>query len=182
MTVEIGIVSGILIIAFGLFVSEKFTVDKTSFFILLSLLIFGIVTPEQAVSGFSDNSVLTILCLMIIAIGLEKNGVVSWMATKIVPMASWPFWVFLPLLMLFVGLFSSFIATTAVVIIFIKLFNELDKQGKIDKSKVLLPVSFAGILGGSCTLMGTSTNLIVSGISQKVVLENFLSSNFLLRE
>ena len=167
MTLEIGIVSGILIIAFGLFVSEKFTVDKTSFFILISLLIFGIVTPEQAVSGFSDNSVLTILCLMIIAIGLEKNGVVSWMATKIVPMANWPFWVFLPLLMLFVGLFSSFIATTAVVIIFIKLFNELDKQGKIDKSKVLLPVSFAGILGGSCTLMGTSTNLIVSGISQK---------------
>jgi len=167
MTLEIGIVSGILLVAFGLFVSEKFTVDKTSFFILISLLLFGIVTPEQAVSGFSDNSVLTILCLMIIAIGLEKNGVVSWMATKIVPMVSWPFWVFLPLLMIFVGLFSSFIATTAVVIIFIKLFNELDKLGKIDKSRVLLPVSFAGILGGSCTLMGTSTNLIVSGISEK---------------
>lgn len=167
MTLEIGIVTGILLVAFGLFVSEKFTVDKTSFFILISVLIFGIVTPEQAVSGFSDNSVLTILCLMIIAIGLEKNGVVSWMATKIVPMVSWPFWIFLPLLMLFIGLFSSFIATTAVVIIFIKLFNELEKQGKIDKSKVLLPVSFAGILGGSCTLMGTSTNLIVSGISAK---------------
>jgi di/tricarboxylate transporter len=167
MTLEIGIVCGILIVAFGLFVSERFTVDKTSFFILLSLLLFGIVTPEQAVSGFSDNSVLTILCLMIIAIGLEKTGVVSWMATKIIPMVSWPFWVFLPLLMLFVGVFSSFIATTAVVIIFIKLFNELDKLGKIDKSRVLLPVSFAGILGGSCTLMGTSTNLIVSGISEK---------------
>ena len=167
MTLEIGIVIGILIVAFGLFVSEKFTVDKTSFFILISLLIFAIVTPEEAISGFSDPSVLTILCLMIIATGLEKNGVVSCMATKIIPMANWPFWVFLPLLMIFVGLFSSFIATTAVVIIFIKLFNELDKLGKIDKSRVLLPVSFAGILGGSCTLMGTSTNLIVSGISQK---------------
>jgi Na+/H+ antiporter NhaD/arsenite permease-like protein len=167
MTLEIGIVTGILIVAFGLFVSEKFTVDKTSFFILSSLLICGLVTPEEAVSGFSDNAVLTILCLMIIAIGLEKNGVVSWMATKIIPMSNWPFWIFLPLLMVFVGVFSSFIATTAVVIIFIKLFNELDKLGKIDKSRVLLPVSFAGILGGSCTLMGTSTNLIVSGISQK---------------
>ena len=162
MTLEIGIVTGILIVAFGLFVSEKFTVDKTSFFILSSLLICGLVTPEEAVSGFSDNAVLTILCLMIIAIGLEKNGVVSWMATKIIPMSNWPFWIFLPLLMVFVGVFSSFIATTAVVIIFIKLFNELDKLGKIDKSS-----SFAGILGGSCTLMGTSTNLIVSGISQK---------------
>lgn len=180
MNLEIGIVSGILLVAFGLFVSEKFTVDKTSFFILSSLLIFGIVTPEQAVSGFSDNSVLTILCLMIIAICLEKNGVVSWMATKIVPMANWPFWIFLPLLMIFVGLFSSFIATTAVVIIFIKLFNELEKQGKIDKSKVLLPVSFAGILGGSCTLMGTSTNLIVSGISEKSGVGKFAFFEFSL--
>ncbi|RYM35855.1 SLC13 family permease [Brumimicrobium glaciale] len=167
MTFAIGVVIGILILAFILFASEKFTVDKTAFFILVSLLIFGIVTPEEAVSGFSDNAVLTILCLMIIAIGLEKNGVVSLMAQKIIPITKYPLWFFLPLLMITVGFLSSFVATTAVVIIFIKLVNELDKQGKIDRSRVLLPISFAGILGGSCTLMGTSTNLIVSDISRK---------------
>lgn len=167
MTLAISIVIVILIIAFALFVSEKFTVDKTAFFILISLLIAGIVTPEEAVSGFSDNAVLTILCLMIIAIGLEKNGVVSWMAQKIIPIMKLPIWFFLPLLMITVGIFSSFIATTAVVIIFIKLVNELDKLGKVDRVRVLLPISFAGILGGSCTLMGTSTNLIVSDISRK---------------
>ncbi|KVV13512.1 SLC13 family permease [Flavobacterium sp. TAB 87] len=167
MTTAIAIVIGILVVAFALFVSEKFTVDKTAFFILISLLICGLVTPEEAVSGFSDNAVLTILCLMIIAIGLEKNGVVSWMAQKIVPIMKLPIWFFLPLLMITVGIFSSFIATTAVVIIFIKLVNELDKLGKVDRARVLLPISFAGILGGSCTLMGTSTNLIVSDISRK---------------
>ncbi|MFZ1705047.1 MAG: SLC13 family permease, partial [Saprospiraceae bacterium] len=167
MTLTIAIVLGILSIAFVLFLSEKFTVDKTAFFILTSLLVFGIVTPEEAVSGFSNNAVLTILCLMIIAISLENNGVVSWMVQKIIPMINLPFWFFLPLVMLVVGFFSSFIATTAVVIIFIKLINELDKLGKIDRAKVLLPISFAGILGGSCTLMGTSTNLIVSDISRK---------------
>lgn len=99
MTFEIGIVLAILVIAFILFVSEKFTVDKTAFFILISLLVFGIVTPEESVSGFSDNSVLTILCLMIIAIGLETNGVVALMAQKIVPIMNWPFWIFLPLLL-----------------------------------------------------------------------------------
>ncbi|WP_445456209.1 SLC13 family permease [Flavobacterium sp. HNIBRBA15423] len=180
MTLEIGIVIVILIIAFILFVSEKFTVDKTAFFILISLLVFGIVTPEESISGFSDNSVLTILCLMIIAIGLEKNGVVALMAQKIVPIMNWPFWIFLPLLMITVGVFSSFIATTAVVIIFIKLINELDKLGKIDKTKVLLPISFAGILGGSCTLMGTSTNLIVSGISNKSGIGKFSFFEFSL--
>ncbi|WP_418263249.1 SLC13 family permease [Flavobacterium faecale] len=166
MTFEIAIVIGILFTAFLLFVSEKFTVDKTAFFILTSLLICGIVTPEEAVSGFSDNAVLTILCLMIIAIGLEKNGVVAMMVHKIIPIIKLPIWVFLPILMIVVGFLSSFVATTAVVIVFIKLFNELDKLGKIDRSKVLLPISFAGILGGSCTLMGTSTNLIVSDISR----------------
>lgn len=173
MTFEIGIVLSVLAIAFLLFVSEQFTVDKTAFFILISLLVFGIVSPEESVSGFSDNSVLTILCLMIIAIGLEKNGVVALMAQRIVPIMHWPIWIFLPLLMIVVGILSSFIATTAVVIIFIKLVNELDKMGKIDKAKVLLPISFAGILGGSCTLMGTSTNLIVSGISRKSGIGNF---------
>ncbi|WP_159038332.1 SLC13 family permease [Brumimicrobium mesophilum] len=167
MTLAIGIVIGILLVAFALFASEKFTVDKTAFFILVSLLIFGIVTPEEAVSGFSDNAVLTILCLMIIAISLEKNGVVALMAKKIIPITKYPLWFFLPLLMITVGFLSSFVATTAVVIIFIKLINELDKQGKVDRSRVLLPISFAGILGGSCTLMGTSTNLIVSDISRK---------------
>jgi di/tricarboxylate transporter len=167
MSIPIAIVIGILVIAFILFLSEKFTVDKTAFFILTSLLIFGILTPEEAVSGFSDNAVLTIMFLMILAIGLEKNGVVSWMAQKIIPIINFPIWVFLPLLMITVGIFSSFIATTAVIIIFIKLINELDKLGKIDRSRVLLPISFAGILGGSCTLMGTSTNLIVSDISRK---------------
>ena len=167
MTFTIAVVIGILLIAFALFISEKFTVDKTAFFILSSLLITGIVTPEEAISGFSDNAVLTILCLMIIAISLEKNGVVSLMAQKIIPIAKLPIWIFLPLLMITVGFFSGFIATTAVVIIFIKLVNELDKLGKIDRAKVLLPISFAGILGGSCTLMGTSTNLIVSDISRR---------------
>ncbi|MDG2431112.1 SLC13 family permease [Flavobacterium sp.] len=167
MNLEISLVLGILGIAFLLFVSEKFTVDKTAFFILTSLLICSLVSPEEAVSGFSDNAVLTILCLMIIAISLEKNGVVSWVAQKMIPIIKLPIWVFLPFLMITVAFFSSFIATTAVVIIFIKLVNELDKMGKIDRARVLLPISFAGILGGSCTLMGTSTNLIVSDISRK---------------
>lgn len=167
MTLSIGIVLGIIFVSFILFVTEKFTVDKTSFFILVSLLIFGIVTPEEAVSGFSDNAVLTILCLMIIAVGLEKNGVIALMAEKIFPITKYPLWIFLPILMITVGVLSSFIATTAVVIIFIKLVNELGKKGEIDRSKVLMPISFAGIIGGSATLMGTSTNLIVSDISRE---------------
>src|SRR5690554_7477176 len=106
MTLTIGIVIGIMLIAFVLFLSEKFTVDKTSFFILISLLVFGVVTPEEAVSGFSDNAVLTILCLMIIAVGLEKNGVIALMAEKIFPITKYPLWIFLPILMITVGVLS----------------------------------------------------------------------------
>ena len=173
MSFEIITILVIIALAFFFFASEKFSIDKTGFFILLSLLAFGFITPEEAIKGFSDNAVMTIMLLMILAIVLEKNGVVSWIAQKLLPIFNLPNWFFIPLLMICVATLSSFIATTAVVVIFIKLINEFDKSGKIDKSQLLLPISFAGILGGSCTLLGTSTNLIVSDISNKQDLGRF---------
>ncbi len=171
LTNEILMVLILLGVAIFFFVTEIFTVDKTAFFLLTGTMVLGLVKPEQAISGFADPSVITIMSLMIMATCIEKNGVITLVASRMKNMATWPFWIFLPLLMLTVGIFSSFIATTAVVIIFIKLINELALQKKVDRKKVLLPISFAGILGGSCTLMGTSTNLIVNGIAQRYEIE-----------
>lgn len=76
------------------------------------------------------------------------------------------------------GTVSSFISTTAVVIVFIKIITDLARNYKIPKGKLLLPISFAGILGGSCTLMGTSTNLIVNSVVKKEGLEAFTFFEF----
>ncbi|UWX55024.1 SLC13 family permease [Maribacter litopenaei] len=147
-----------------LFAFEIFPMDKISFFIIGALLLSGLVSPEEAVSGFSNKAVITILCLMILAIGLEENGVISWFAKGLKILKNWPAVLVLIVIMILSGSVSAFISSTAVVIVFIKIVAELkDKYGLLP-GKLLLPISFASILGGSCTLMGTSTNLIVNNI------------------
>jgi di/tricarboxylate transporter len=101
---------------------------------------------------------------MILAAALERNGVISWMANGLKKFRGWPIFFIVPAFMFITGSISAFISSTAVVIVFIKIITELSDKYDIPKSKLLLPISFASILGGSCTLMGTSTNLIVNSI------------------
>lgn len=138
--------------------------DKIAFCIIGILILFGLVSPEEGISGFSNSAVITILCLMIIAAALEQNGVISWMAGGLKRLKGWPIYFIVPAFMFITGSISAFISSTAVVIVFTKVLTELSDKYDVSKSKLLLPISFASILGGSCTLMGTSTNLIVNSI------------------
>ena len=178
MTLEIIIVFTVLLSSVVLFALEVFPVDKIAFFIMVSLLILGLLSPEEAISGFSSPATISILCLMIIAIGLEDNGVISWLSQGLQKLKILPLLLIIPLFMFITGTVSSFISTTAVVIVFIKIITDLARNYKIPKGKLLLPISFAGILGGSCTLMGTSTNLIVNSVVKKEGLEAFTFFEF----
>ena len=164
MTPEIGFVFLIILALIVLFAFEIFPIDKISFCLIGLLAISGIISPEEAISGFSNRAVITILCLMIIAIALEQNGVISWMANGLKNLRSSHLLLTIPLFMFITGSISAFISSTAVVIVFIKIVTELHDKYQMSKSKLLLPISFAAILGGSCTLMGTSTNLLVDAI------------------
>lgn len=164
MTLEIGLIFLIIGSIILLFIFELFPMDKIAFCTIGVLVLLGLVTPEQAISGFSNNAVITILCLMIIATALEQNGVISWLVNSLKKFKDWPIYLMLPAFMLIAGSISAFISSTAVVIVFIKIITELSDKYSISKSKLLLPISFASILGGSCTLMGTSTNLLVNSI------------------
>ena len=110
---------------------------------------------------------------MIIALALEDNGVIASMARFLKNLHVLPLFLLLPIFMLITGGISAFINTTAVVIVFIKIISELAKRFNLSQSKLLMPISFAGILGGSCTLMGTSTNLIVSSVAEDLGAEQF---------
>ena len=180
MTIEIILVFSVLLVSVVLFAFEVFPVDKIAFFILVSLLVFGLLEPEEAISGFSNPATISILCLMIIAIGLEDNGVISWLSKGLQKLKVLPLLLIIPLFMFITGTVSSFISTTAVVIVFIKIITDLARKYKIPKGKLLLPVSFAGILGGSCTLMGTSTNLIINSVMKKSGIEGFTFFEFSL--
>ncbi|KAA5821838.1 SLC13 family permease [Algibacter amylolyticus] len=156
-----------------LFITEYFPVDKIGFLIIIALVLLQLTTPEEAISGFSNPAVITILSLMIIATGLEDNGVIDWLTQLIKKLKILPLVLLTPVFMLVSAGISSFISTTAVVIIFLKIISQLAERYNFSASKLLMPISFAGILGGSCTLMGTSTNLIVNSVAQKAGVETF---------
>ena len=164
MTWEITLVFAIILTVIVLFAFEVFPMDKIAFCLIGVLVLTGLVSHEEGISGFSNTAVITILCLMILAAALEQNGVISWMANGLKRFKGLPILFLVPLFMLITGSISAFISSTAVVIVFIKIITELSDKHHIPKSKLLLPISFASILGGSCTLMGTSTNLIVNSI------------------
>ncbi|QQX76275.1 MULTISPECIES: SLC13 family permease [Aequorivita] len=173
MTTEIILVFSILFVTIILFAFEIFTVDKIAMLIIASLALTGLVNPEEAISGFSNTATITVLSLMIIALALEDNGVIASLARLLKNLHILPLFLLLPVLMFITGGISAFINTTAVVIVFIKIISELSKRFNLSQGKLLLPISFAGILGGSCTLMGTSTNLIVNSVAKDLGAERF---------
>lgn len=173
MTPEILILFGILLLIILLFALEIFPVDKIAFIILGLLLLTNLVSPEEAISGFSSPATITVLSLMIIAIGLEDNGVIDWLAQGLKKLRGLPLLIMVPVFMFIAGSISAFINTTAVVLVFVKIIDELTEKYAIPNSKLLLPVSFAAIIGGSCTLMGTSTNLIVNAVAVRRGVERF---------
>ncbi|WP_179335214.1 SLC13 family permease [Winogradskyella costae] len=180
MELSIILVFIIIGVSILLFITELFPVDKISFFIIVALVLLQLTTPEEAVSGFANPATITVLALMILAVGLEENGVIQLLSDGIKKLKILPLILLTPAFMIISASISAFISTTAVVIIFIKIITRLSEKYGFSSSRLLMPVSFAGILGGSCTLMGTSTNLIVNAIAKKQGIEAFSFFEFSL--
>ncbi|MGC1632038.1 MAG: SLC13 family permease [Gelidibacter sp.] len=173
MSFEIILVFIILGITILLFATEALPIDKIAFLIIVALVLSELTTPEEAISGFSSPATITILMLMILAIGLEDNGVIDLLTQSIKKLKVLPMALMVPSFMLISASISSFISTTAVVVIFIKIIAQLSEKYNFSAPKLLMPISYAGILGGSCTLMGTSTNILVNSIAIKLDAEPF---------
>ncbi len=180
MSIEIILVFIIIGVTILLFATEFLPIDKIAFLIIVSLILLGLTTPEEAISGFSSPATITILMLMILAIGLEDNGVIDLLTQSIKRLKILPLILMVPAFMIVSATISAFISTTAVVVIFIKIIAQLSEKYNFSAPKLLMPISFAGILGGSCTLMGTSTNLLVNSVSKKLGVEPFSFFEFTL--
>ncbi|WP_149303483.1 SLC13 family permease [Pareuzebyella sediminis] len=180
MTWEITIMFLVLVGTVVLFIFEIFPVDKIAFLIIITLALSGLVEPDEAISGFSNTATIAVLALMILAIAMEENGVIEWLTSGVDSIKSFPLYIMAPILMFVTAGMSAFISTTAVVIVFVKIVNRLSEKYKVSSSKLLMPISFAGILGGSCTLMGTSTNLIVNAVSSNLGAEKLGFFDFTL--
>jgi len=132
---------------------------------LAFLVITGILTAPEALAGFANTGVITIATLYVVAAGLKETGAVQWVASRFLGQPATIRGAQARML-LPTGVLSAFMNNTTVVAMFIPAIQEWSQRLQIPASKLLLPLSYATILGGTCTLIGTSTNLVVNGLLQ----------------
>ena len=164
MTLEIAIVLGVITLMFILFVGELFPLDVTALSILAVVLVLGYISPEEAISGFANPAVITIALLFVLSHALQKSGILEYMVIRLNKLTERSRFLGLFVFLISVALASAFVNNTAIVAIFIPLTIRLAQKYNLSPSKLLMPLSYIAIIGGTLTLVGTSTNLLVNSI------------------
>ncbi|MEM6795195.1 MAG: SLC13 family permease, partial [Acidobacteriota bacterium] len=166
MTFEIAITLLVLVGAVTLFISERVRVDVVGLLALAVLLGAGVLGPEDALAGFSNSATVTVAAMFILSAGLLKTGAGEVAGRMLAKLAERNLSLGLLSLMLAVGTVSAFINNTAAVAILLPIVLGVATQIKVSPSRLLMPLSFASMFGGVCTLIGTSTNLLASEVAK----------------
>ncbi|MCB1025499.1 MAG: SLC13 family permease, partial [Acidobacteria bacterium] len=167
MTISIALVFIVAVFAVVLFATERLSVDVVAIVVMAVLLLSGIITPDEGIAGFSNKATVTVASMFIISSALFKTGAVSYLGRLTSLLFKQGYWLGLLMVVISVGFFSAFINNTPVVAIFIPILLGVSRDIKVSTSKLLMPMSFASMFGGVCTLIGTSTNILVSSIAEE---------------
>ena len=162
---SIWIVSAILLFALYLLITEKIAVDLTAIGIIVALMVSRVLTPLEAVAGFAHPAVITVGSMFLISKGMLRTGAVGYIGQQILALARGNATLAMLVILVTVAVASAFINNTPVVVLFIPVVMSMCCEFGLSPSKFLIPLSYASILGGTCTLIGTSTNIIVSDLS-----------------
>ncbi|MFQ5486025.1 MAG: SLC13 family permease [Desulfobacterales bacterium] len=165
---SIWIVSVILLITLIFLITEKIQVDLTAIGIMVALMVTGILTPSEAVSGFANPAVITVGAMFIIGRGMIRTGAVGFLVDRVIASSEKNAKFAMIVTLLMVAIASAFINNTPVVVLFIPVILSLSCEFSFSPSKYLIPISYASILAGTCTLIGTSTNIIVGDLSYEL--------------
>ena len=164
---------GIIVLTFLAFALDWLPIDAVALTSLGLLLVFNLVTPQEAIAGFSNPAVLTVMMMFILSYGLTRTGLIAQFSRKVAQFAGSRHRRGSLALLVTSGVLSAFISNTASVAIFMPVSMQLAKRLTFSPSKILLPLSYISIIGGSCTLIGTSTNLLVGSIAEEKGLSPF---------
>jgi di/tricarboxylate transporter len=164
VTLPIILLLVIIGVALILFSTEWLPPDVTALGVLVTLVILGLVPLENAFDGFGSDTVILLLGLLIMTAALMRTGVVEMASRKLLDVISNRPRGLMPTIMVAVGGLSAFINNTAAAAFFLPVILGVSQRAKISASRLLMPMAFAAILASSVTLIGTSTNLVVSGL------------------
>lgn len=168
---ETVVVLGLLALAIVLFAMERISVDIITLMLLIVLVATGILTTAEAFAGFSRNITIILAAIFIISGALQRTGIMDAVGAHLYKVAGGSQSRLMLVVLSIVGGISGFMNNTTATAIFVPPVIGLAKRTGVSASKLLMPVAFASILGGTCTLIGTSTNIAVSGFIEKEGLE-----------
>lgn len=163
MTLDAWITAGVLLGMFALLIPGRFGADIVLMGALLTLLVAGVLEPARAVSGFANPGVITVAMLYVVATAMRETGAMQMLIGRILgrpkTVRDAQFRLVLP-----VAVSSAFVNNTPIVAMFLPVLHQVAKRCQLPASKLYMPLSFASILGGVCTLIGTSTTVLVAGL------------------
>ncbi|MCB1182892.1 SLC13 family permease [bacterium] len=165
MTFEILIVTLVLLAALALLISERLPYDLTAIGIMVALMVTGVLRPADAVAGFANPAPVTVGALFIVTKGLMRTGGLVFLSRLMAAVTRGRPRLILLVSVLLVGLLSAFVNNTPVVVLMLSVILALSGRFDLSPARFLMPVSFASILAGTTTLIGTSTNIIVSDLA-----------------
>lgn len=165
MSPEIITVTAILVVAIALLVTERLPVDVTGIGIITALMLSGVLSPTEAVSGFSNPAPLAVAALFVVSSGLVRTGALNIVTRLLIRYTDGSRVRFMVMSLVLVGTLSAFLNNTPVVVLSVPIVMAVCAQHGFTPSKFLIPLSYISILAGTCTLIGTSTNILVSDVA-----------------
>jgi len=164
---EIVLVLGLLCLVIILFATEKFSVDIVTVGLLIVLTSLGILTPQEAFKGFGSDFIIMLASIFVVGGAMQKAGVLDIIGERFIRIPKKKLKWIPAYIMSTVGITSAFMNNTTVTAMYVAPIAGMARKLRISPSKLLMPVAFASILGGTCTVIGTSTNIAVNAYLSK---------------
>ncbi|WP_227356913.1 SLC13 family permease [Haladaptatus salinisoli] len=175
VTTDMVVVFAVVVLALVLFATELLPVDVTAILVMVTLMVLepwtGIDTVE-GISGFSNEATITVLAMLILSSGVSQTGVVQLLGSRLAEFAGTDLRKQLFATIGVAGPASGFVNNTPVVAILVPVITDLAHEGRTSPSKLLIPLSYASMLGGMLTLIGTSTNILASNVAARLADEH----------
>ena len=163
----------LLVLVFVAFIKEWFSPDLVAMGAFVLLLAIGVLDEKSALAVFSNPAPIIVSCMFVLSAALERTGTIEALGEWFEKLAGKKELRVLLVLMLIVAVLSAFVNNTPVVVVFMPIVLALARKHDLIASRFLIPLSYAAIVGGTCTIIGTSTNLVASGIAKESGLDEF---------